>query len=236
MTSPEPSHVVLIVEDDPVVAETLELYLRHAGYAVAIERDGADGLARARDGGVALVILDWMIPGLNGHEVCRRLRAESTVPIMMLTARTSEDDRVRALETGADDYVPKPFSPREVVARVTALLRRAGQAADAVAPQPRRVGELEIDTWRREVRRRGRVVALTPAEFKLIDALTRHPGKTFTREELLASAFGPDCEALDRTIDTHVTNLRRKLEEGGSRRVLQTVHGVGYRVDAADAE
>jgi DNA-binding response OmpR family regulator len=230
------SQVVLIVEDDEAVAETLELYLRHAGYAVIVEHDGREGLARALRRDIALVVLDWMIPGLNGYEVCRQLRTASTVPVIMLTARTAEDDRVRALETGADDYVPKPFSPREVVARVQALLRRAGPSAAASPPPARRVGDLEIDAWRREVRVSGRPVAVTPAEFKLLETLAQHPGRTFTREELLARAFGPDYEGFDRTVDTHVTNLRRKLEASGSPRIIATVHGVGYRMVAPDVQ
>jgi DNA-binding response OmpR family regulator len=226
--------LILVVEDDGVVAETLKLYLEHAGYEVAVAADGQTGLDRARQEDVSLVVLDWLLPALNGHEVCRRLRAVSSVPILMLTARTSEDDRIRGLEGGADDYVPKPFSPREVVARVQALLRRAGEGADRPAPEPVRVGDLEVDAWRREARVAGEPMALTPTEFRLLEVLARHPGRTFTREELVARAFGPDYDGLDRTVDSHVTNLRRKLGAGGRRRFISTVHGVGYRLADPD--
>jgi DNA-binding response OmpR family regulator len=225
---------IVIVEDDRVVADTLRLYLEHAGYAVENVSDGRQGLERARRPGVALVVLDWMIPGLNGQELCRQLRAVSTVPILMLTARTSEDDRVRGLETGADDYVPKPFSPREVVARVQALLRRSGGAAGGAGRPPLRLGELEIDEWRRRVRVGDRVISLTPTEYKLLETLARHPGRTFTREELVSRALGPDYDGLDRTIDTHITNIRRKLEPERTPRYLVTVHGLGYRLTAPD--
>jgi DNA-binding response OmpR family regulator len=227
--SETPPARVLLVEDDRVVVETLTTYLEHAGFDVTATADGADGLARAQAPDVALVILDWMVPGMSGPEVCRRLRAVSSVPVLMLTARTAEDDRVRALETGADDYVPKPFSPREVVARVQALLRRSAAApggARATRP-PTKVGELEVDHFKREVRVAGVMVALTPTEFRLVEALVTHPGRTFTREELVARAFGPDYDGLDRTVDVHITNLRRKLD-AGARSMIHTVHGVGY--------
>jgi two-component system response regulator AdeR len=225
---------VLIVEDDGVVAETLTLYLQRAGLSVRTTRDGREGLAIASTGGPRLVILDLMIPGMNGHEVCRRLRGISAIPVLMLTARAVEDDRVRGLELGADDYVVKPFSAREVVARVQAILRRVASSADA-RPAPSRVGEIEIDPWSRQVRRRGQTIALTPTEFRLLEALARQPGRTFTRDELVARAFGPDYDGLDRTIDTHVTNLRRKLEAGSTPRCIVTVHGIGYRLVAPDA-
>ena len=236
MAATSPAGRILIVEDDRVVAETLTLYLEHAGYAAETVGDGVTGLSRGQERDVALVVLDWMIPGLNGYEVCRRLRAVSAVPILMLTARTSEDDRVRGLESGADDYVAKPFSPREVVARVQALLRRAGTTALASEPPASlRVGELEVDRWRREARLSGQPVALTPTEFKLLDVLAGHPGRTFTREELVARAFGPDYQGLDRTVDAHITNLRRKLEPQREPRYIVTVHGVGYRLVAPEA-
>jgi DNA-binding response OmpR family regulator len=224
---------VLVVEDDRVVCETLQLYLEHAGYRVTMVADGAAGVRRAVAPDVAAVILDWLLPGLSGYDVCRAVRARSRVPILMLTARTTEDDRVRGLEAGADDYVPKPFSPREVVARVQALLRRAG--APAAAPEaPTRAGVLEIDHFRREVRVGGAPVPLTPTELKLIEALARAPGRAFTREELVARAFGPDYDGTERTVDSHITNLRRKLERGGCAQAVDTVHGVGYRLAVPD--
>jgi len=233
VTDPIPLRV-LIIEDDPVVVETLTTYLQHAGYDVSTSANGAEGLGLAQSPSVALVILDWMVPGMNGPEVCRRLRAESSVPVLMLTARTAEDDRVRGLETGADDYVPKPFSPREVVARVQALLRRSPTAPSGVrATRPATIiGELEVDHFRREVRIGGALVALTPTEFRLLDALASHPGRAFGRDELLARAFGPDYDGLDRTVDVHVTNLRRKMGVAAGRLLIHTVHGVGYRLES----
>jgi DNA-binding response OmpR family regulator len=221
---------VLVVEDDRVVGETLQLYLQHAGYRVTVVADGALGAARAQAADVAVVILDWLLPGMSGYDVCRAVRARSRVPILMLTARTTEDDRVRGLEAGADDYVAKPFSPREVVARVQALLRRAGARPADAGEATTRAGPLEIDHFRREVRVDGTPLPLTPTELKLIEALARAPGRTFTRDELVARAFGPDYEGTDRTVDTHITNLRRKLERGGCPHAVATVHGLGYRL------
>lgn len=237
---------IIVIEDDAVVAETLALYLEHAGYSVVTAADGREGLALARQPGVALVILDLMIPGMSGQQVCRALRETSRVPILMLTARTSEDDRVAGLEMGADDYVPKPFSPREVVARVQALLRRAGEP-DASQSDVVRVGSIEIDRWSRQVRSGGRLVTLTPTELRLLEALVRHPGRTFTRDELVARAFGPDYDGLDRTIDTHVTNLRRKLASAAPSSAsssppssasghIVTVHGIGYKLATEEDE
>ena len=222
---------IVIVEDDAVVANTLKLYLEQAGYEPVTASDGIKGLELAREKDVALVILDLMVPGMSGQEICKRLRQESTVPIMMLTARTSEDDRVSGLELGADDYVPKPFRPREVVARVQALLRRtAGQTQGA--PPSLTIGELEINSWGRSVKLRGVPVLLTPTEFRILEALAKSPGRVFTRDELLARAFGPDFDGMDRTVDVHVTNLRRKIEAEGEPRYVVTVHGVGYRLGA----
>jgi len=225
---------VLVVEDDAVVSSTLRLYLEHAGFRVTVEADGAAGAVRAREADVAAVILDWMLPSMSGYDVCRAVRAHSTLPILMLTARTTEADRIRGLDGGADDYVAKPFSPREVVARIHALLRRAG-APTSAQQAPTRVGVLDVDHFKREARVHDAVVPLTPTEFRLLEALARAPGRTFTREELVARAFGPDYEGLDRTVDTHVTNLRRKLERAGCPPVVATVHGVGYRLAAGDA-
>ena len=220
----------MIIEDDRVVAETLELYLAQAGFEVATERTGPTGLERARQPGVALVILDWMLPGLSGYDLCRPLRAVSAVPIVMLTARAAEDDRVRGLKAGADDYVSKPFSPREVVARVQAVLRRAGTHLEVDGGPTLRFGDLEVDGWRREARLQGDRVALTPTEFRLLEALAQSPSRTFTRDELVARVFGPDYDGLDRTVDSHVTNLRRKLGAKHGRRYVTTVHGAGYRL------
>lgn len=226
---------IVVVEDDAVVTETLTLYLEQAGFRVASATTGPAGLGMALEPDTALVILDLMIPGMSGTEVCRRLRERSTVPIIMLTARASENDRVAGLELGADDYVPKPFSPREVVARVQALLRRTAGGATA-APAPIAVGDLEIDTWARVARVSGRDVALTPTEFKLLETLGNSPGRAFTRDELLARAFGPGYDGLDRTIDVHITNLRKKIEADEGARYVHTVHGVGYRLAKSNGD
>jgi two-component system, OmpR family, alkaline phosphatase synthesis response regulator PhoP len=224
---------IVVIEDDAVVAETIALYLQQDGFAVVTARDGVTGLRLASAADTGLVVLDLMIPGLAGLEVCRRLRAASTVPIIMLTARVSEDDRLAGFDAGADDYVPKPFSPREVVARVQALLRRTSGRPPA-PPAPTTIGDLEIDLWAKQVRVAGLPVLLTATEFRLLAALARHPGRVFTREELVARAFGPDYQGFDRTVDAHITNLRRKLEPGPEPRYVLTAHGLGYRLASAD--
>ena len=226
-TSPETT--VLVVEDDAVVADTLRLYLEHAGFAVVTAGDGRTGLELAARHQPALVVLDLLLPGVNGREVCRRLRASSAVPILMLTARTAEEEVIAGLELGADDYMGKPFRPREVVARVRALLRRRPPPVGE-PPAALQVGELEVDLWSRRVRVAGREVALTPSELKLLEALARHPGRAFSREDLLVRAFGPERDALERTVDSHVTNLRRKIEPAAVPRYVLTVPGVGYRL------
>ena len=223
---------IVVIEDDAVVAETLTLYLERAGFSVTAAADGVSGLALALGPEVSLVILDLMIPRIGGREVCRQIRLSSAVPVLMLTARASEDDRVAGLEIGADDYVAKPFSPREVVARVQALIRRKG--SQPTAPPPIVIGDLELDLWARRARLKNRVLTLTPTEFKLLEVLGRSPGRVFTREELLARAFGPGYDGLDRTVDVHITNLRRKLEPGRQPKYILTEHGIGYRLATAD--
>jgi DNA-binding response OmpR family regulator len=225
--------MIAIIEDDAVVSDTLKLYLEQAGFEVAVARDGVSGLALAASPGITLIVLDLMIAGLSGQEVCRRVRAVSTVPIIMVTARVSEDDRVAGLELGADDYVPKPFSPREVVARVQALLRRAGRP-QTDPTQSIVVDDLELNIWARHARVGGRSVALTPTEFRLLEAMARQPGRVFTRDELVARAFGPEYSGYDRTIDVHITNLRRKIEPADGPRYILTVHGIGYRLAGGD--
>ena len=223
---------IVVIEDDAVVAETLTLYLERAGFSVTAAADGVSGLALALGPEVSLVILDLMLPGLDGREVCRQIRLSSAVPVLMLTARASEDDRVAGLEIGADDYVAKPFSPREVVARVQALIRRTG--SQPTAPPPIVIGDLQLDLWARRARLKNRVLTLTPTEFKLLEVLGRSPGRVFTREELLARAFGPGYDGLDRTVDVHITNLRRKLEPGRQPKYILTEHGIGYRLATDD--
>lgn len=220
---------VLVVDDDPKTVSSLRLYLEHAGFDVSVAADGRQALARARSRPPPdLVVLDLMLPHVDGLTVCRTLRGESDVPIIMLTARTTEEDRLEGLDLGADDYVPKPFSPRELVARVRAVLRRT--PSGALDARPIRAGRLTIDPARREVKVGTRPVELTPREFRLLEVFARAPGRAFTREELVERAFGPDYEALDRTIDAHVMNLRRKIEPDPTHPIyIQTVFGVGYR-------
>lgn len=224
-----------MIDDEDVVTYTLKMYLESAGFAVERARDGRRGLELASADGVGLVILDLLLPELSGQEVCRRLRAKTSVPILMLTARTSENDHVSGLDMGADDYVAKPFSPREVVARVRALLRRSETSSTAARRNDSlSVGALEIDLWSRQVRIGGCSVPVTPTEFRILEAFARHPGRLFTRGELLSLVFGPDYEGQDRSIDTHVTNLRRKLARCSDESHVLTVHGFGYRLATQD--
>jgi two-component system response regulator ResD len=222
---------VLVVDDNVRTQEAIALYLRHAGYAVDVASTGPDALARAAALSPDLILLDLMLPGLGGLDVCRALRERTEVPIIMVTARATEEDTLEGLRAGADDYVTKPFSPRELVARVATVLRRARPAARRI-----QAGSVTIDLSSREVRRDGAAVPMTPAEFRLLEVLASAPGRAWTRADLAARAFGHDYEALDRTIDAHVMNLRRKLERDRARPALiQTVFGVGYRFNRDDA-
>lgn len=220
---------ILIVEDDPKTVELIRLYLEREGYRAMIARDGRSALQLVRQDEPALIVLDLMLPKLEGLEFCRILReAASTVPIIMLTAKSTEEDILRGLEVGADDYITKPFSPRELVARVRTVLRRTGEAATA---RPiLRFGELVIDPLRHEVRWRDQPLPLTPKEFKLLETMGREPGRAFTRMELVQRVFGYDYEGLERTVDAHIMNLRRKIEPDTTQlRFIQTVYGIGYR-------
>jgi DNA-binding response OmpR family regulator len=213
---------VLVVEDDPKIRSTIELYLRHEGCEVTSVARGDEAVAAARD--AHLVILDIMLPGADGIEVCRAIRAAALTPIIFVTARSTEEDKLRGLDLGADDYVTKPFSPRELMARVRAVFRRAPPATDTIS-----VGRITIDGARRAVSVDGSEVVLTPAEFRLLDALARAAGRTMSREQLIRSAFGDDYEGLDRTVDVHVMNLRRKLGIAGD--TIVTVFGAGYKLE-----
>jgi DNA-binding response OmpR family regulator len=219
---------VLVVDDERQIAQIATDYLRHAGFEVIMAGDGARALDLARARRPDLVVLDLGLPGLDGLDVARTLRRESNVPIIILTARVEESDRLLGLELGADDYVTKPFSPRELVARVKAVLRRADAASasgDVV-----RVGDLTIDVPRLRVTRRDRPIELTPTEFQLLVTLARHPGRIFTRAQLLDAVRGLEVESFERAIDTHVKNIRRKLEpDSRSPRYILTVYGMGYK-------
>jgi len=214
---------VLVVDDDPKVCETLDRYLAHAGYAVASALDGRRALEAVRTFAPDLIVLDVMLPELDGLEICREIRAASDVPIIFLTARSTERDKLAGLALGADDYLTKPFSPRELVARVQAVLRRAPANG---ATQPRIVaGAIAIDPERCEVTVDGVAVALTATEYRLLVAMAQKPGRVFRRDELARLAIGEHFEGLDRTIDAHIKNLRRKLGCDG----IATVFGIGYK-------
>jgi len=203
-----------------------------AGHDVTVVRDGRAAIDEIRRQMPDLVILDVMMPEVDGHEVCRVLRRESDVLVLMLTARSTEDDLLLGLELGADDYLTKPYSPRELTARVRTLLRRAGRAAPSDDDVVFRVGELVIDASRREVRVDGRVVDCTPGEFDILTALAARPGRVFTRQQLLDHSSDADREPTARTIDVHVRNLRKKIEADPSRPArLLTVFGIGYKLD-----
>ncbi|MCK4392718.1 response regulator transcription factor [Candidatus Bipolaricaulota bacterium] len=219
---------ILVVDDEEMILRTVRAYLDREGFKTYTATDGEEALRAFEEKGPDLIVLDLMLPKLNGIEVTKRIRAKSSVPIIMLTAKAAEADRIVGLELGADDYVVKPFSPRELVARVRAVLRRI--EGEASATERIAVGELEIDLKTREVKVNGREVELTPTEFDLLAFLARHPGHVFTRLQLLREVQGYTYDVFARTIDTHVKNLRRKIEEDPKEpRYILTVHGVGYR-------
>lgn len=224
------SALILIVEDEPQLAEVLEAYAQQEGYRTERAADGYMALTLYRAAHPDLLLLDIMLPGKSGLEVLKAVRADGQTPVIMVTARAEETDQIVGLELGADDYVVKPFRPREVMARVKAVLRRAAAPADDTE-KPLRVGPLEIDRRAVVARVDGRPLALTPAEFRLLTHLAESPGRAFTREELLAAAL-PDSEALERVVDAHLASVRRKLEAEHAPELLRTVRGVGYRLEA----
>jgi two-component system alkaline phosphatase synthesis response regulator PhoP len=220
--------LILVVDDEPKIVKQARDYLENGGFRVVAAGDGQTALAAARRERPDLIVLDLNLPGMDGLDVCRALRRESEVPIIMLTARVAEADRLIGLELGADDYVTKPFSPRELVARVRAVLRRVRGGVHQ--PGLIRVGELEIDVHGRRVTRHGAPIGLTRTEFDLLVTLAQHPGQAFTREQLLDRLHGVAYEGYDRSIDAHVKNLRQKIETDPSEpRYVLTVYAVGYR-------
>ena len=224
---------VLVVDDEQNLVELVQGYLQREGFTVLTAFDGPTALQLARSAQPDLVILDVMLPGLDGIEVCRRLRQFSDAYVLMLTARAEEIDKIVGLSVGADDYVTKPFSPRELVARVKALLRRPRSAlrGEPEVPAPQRAGELVIDRARYEVTLRGRPVPLTGREFTLLATLAEHPGRVFTRAQLLERVWGSEYYD-DHVVEVHIANLRRKLEDDPAHpRYLHTVRGVGYRFE-----
>ena len=218
---------VLVVDDDAKTVELVKLYLSRDGYRVLTAFNGTDALRLAREGHPDLIVLDLMLPGIDGLGVCRTIRAESDVPIIMLTARTTEEDRLTGLDIGADDYVSKPFSPRELAARVRAVLRRIpGERG----PDEVKYGQLTADFAKHEAFLNGKPLNLTPVEFRLLGVLIREPGRVFNRAQLIEKALGYDFEGFDRTIDVHILNLRRKLEaDSGHPRYIKTIYGAGYK-------
>jgi DNA-binding response OmpR family regulator len=228
---------ILVVEDERDLNNLVRRHLEDEGHRVLQAFDGQAAVQAAQGERLDLVILDWMLPRLDGLEVCRRLRRESIVPILMLTARSEEIDRVLGLEVGADDYLTKPFSVRELLARVRAILRRVelmraeGSPADEVAPPALEAGPLRVDLAQHMASLEGRPVELTPKEFDLLVLLLRHPGRAFSRDYLIEKVWGYDAAGSDRTVDTHVLRLRKKLGPVGDR--IETVWGLGYRFRAA---
>ena len=231
----EPRRRVLVVEDDETLRESLRYTLTHEGYDVSAAADGLAGLRAAQDDTPSLVLLDLMLPGMDGLEVCRRIRRRSQVPILMLTAKREEVDKIVGLEVGADDYLTKPFSMRELLARVRAMLRRAEFAAgqQVEAPPVVRSCDLTIDLRRREAHRDGQVLRLKPKEFDLLAFFARYPGQVFGREQLLDHVWGYEFFGGSRTVDVHVRWLREKIErDPGRPERLLTVRGAGYRFEA----
>jgi DNA-binding response OmpR family regulator len=220
---------ILVVDDEPKIAEICQDYLKAAGYEVITAMTGPDGLSAAQLEKPDLVVLDLMLPEIDGLDVCRTLRRESDVPIIMLTARVEETDKLIGLEIGADDYITKPFSPRELVARIRVVLRRVGgePTNDTI-----RVGDMALDRTRYEVSLPDQTVSLTPTEFEIMATLMSQPGRIFSRQQLLNAAHGVAFESYERAIDSHIRNLRRKLETGADQvNHIVTVHGVGYKFE-----
>ena len=225
---------ILLVDDERAIVESLRYALEKEGYDVLEAGEGGEALELARRSAPDLVLLDIMLPGMSGFEICRVLRQESTVPILMLTARSDEPDRVVGLDLGADDYITKPFSLREVLARVRAALRRAQSASRGVRERDEMlsVGEVSMDVARHEVTVRGQAMALPPRQFDLLRAFLANPGRVLTRAALLQHVWGYDFTGDDRTVDVHVRWLRQKLQEAESETTIETVRGVGYKLGA----
>ena len=229
MTSPK----LLLVEDDAALAELLEYRFESEGYDVRVTGDGDDALLLAAEDVPDLVILDWMIEGTSGIEVCRRLRrdkATAHVPIIMLTAREAEDDRVRGLDTGADDYITKPFSPRELLSRVAAVLRRL---RPALAGEAIEVGDLRLDPVAHRVERGGKPIRLGPTEYRLLQFLMEHPGRVFSRGQLLDAVWGNDRDIGERTVDVHIRRLRQAIARPEANDPIRTVRSAGYALEPA---
>lgn len=219
---------ILVVDDEPKIVDVVKSYLEKGGYAVFTAHDGRKAHEKFEQENPSLIILDWMLPDISGEEICRTLRKRSKVPIIMLTARVEEENILKGFGFGADDYVTKPFSPRQLVARVEALLRRT--ETESLPVLSFNNGDLLIDLIGFEIKKHGISVSTTPNEFKILSTLAGYPKKTFTREELIITALGNDFDGLDRIIDSHIKNIRQKIEDDSKYpQYILTVHGVGYK-------
>ena len=227
--------VALVIEDDKSVSQLIRLYLAEDGYRVLSAEDGLSGLKMSTEESPDIVLLDLNLPGMDGIDVCRNIREKFDLPIIMVTARVEEDDRLDGLDMGADDYVSKPFSPRELVARVNAVMRRTSKANKKRKDigEQFKLGDLVIDLSRRSASVKGAEMELTPTEFRLLAFLVESPNRTISRQQIIDNVFGYDFSGYDRTVDTHVSNLRKKLDAASpDRQHLKTMYGFGYRLDA----
>jgi DNA-binding response OmpR family regulator len=222
---------ILVVDDDIGTARLIRLYLEKDGYLVTVSNGGFDALEKAKQTAPDLIVLDLMLPDLDGMEICRRIRSESDVPIIMLTARVLESDRLEGFDRGADDYVNKPFSPRELVSRVRAVIKRCNNDS-AVCPVNITRGKFTVDYMRHEIKIEDKPLDLTPAEFNLFSVMLMEPNRVFSRGDLIEKAFGIEYEAFERTLDVHILHLRRKIKEieQSADKCIDTVHGMGYRL------
>ena len=224
-------NTILIVDDEVKITEVIKSYLENSGYLTACAYDGKNAMSLFEKCSPVLIILDLMLPDMTGEDICREIRKKSRVPIIMLTAKVEDADIINGLGIGADDYLTKPFSPRQLVARVEAVLRRVSSEAVPLTNEfSFNNGDLVIDGLRHEIRKNGQLVALTPNEYKILMTMMKYPSKVFTREELIELALGDDYDGFDRVIDTHIKNIRQKLcDDGRAPRYILTVHGTGYR-------
>ena len=224
-------NTILIVDDEVKITEVIKSYLENSGYLTACAYDGKNAMSLFEKCSPVLIILDLMLPDMTGEDICREIRKKSRVPIIMLTAKDEDADIINGLGIGADDYLTKPFSPKQLVARVEAVLRRVSSEAIPLTNEfSFHDGDLVIDGLRHEIRKNGQFVALTPNEYKILVTMSKYPSKVFTREELIELALGDDYDGFDRVIDTHIKNIRQKLgDDGRTPRYILTVHGTGYR-------
>ena len=224
-------NTILIVDDEVKITEVIKSYLENSGYLTACAYDGKNAMSLFEKCSPVLIILDLMLPDMTGEDICREIRKKSRVPIIMLTAKVEDADIINGLGIGADDYLTKPFSPKQLVARVEAVLRRVSSEAIPLTNEfSFHDGDLVIDGLRHEIRKNGQLVALTPNEYKILVTMSKYPSKVFTREELIELALGDDYDGFDRVIDTHIKNIRQKLgDDGRTPRYILTVHGTGYR-------